>query len=148
MRKCLPSVLSSLEREASERTNAQALGLATFVKDPFFVCSLYFLSDILPHLANLSRAFQRKNIDFSLVRPLLVGTKAAIEGLKTNPGTHFQHLPSNFESLVEHGFKPLTTEKRDRFMREVHDPYLSSIIDHLETRFPDIPLLVQYLIRT
>ena len=32
LRKCLPSVITSLEREASERHDAQALGLATFVK--------------------------------------------------------------------------------------------------------------------
>ena len=52
------------------------------------VCSLYFLSDILSHLANLSRAFQRKNIDFSLVWPPLVGRNAGIECLKTTLSTH------------------------------------------------------------
>ena len=97
--------------------------------------------DILQHLANLLGVFQRKSIDFSLVQPLLVCTKAAIEGLKTTPGTQFQHLYSDLESLVQHEFKPFTTAKRDQFMREVHDPYLSSIINHLETRFPDILLL-------
>jgi hypothetical protein len=146
MRKCLPSVLSSLEREASERHDAQALGLASFVKDPYFVCSVYFLSDILPHLANLSKAFQRQNIDFSLLGPLLVGTKTAIKSLETTPGNHFQNLSSNIESLVEIGFKPLTAEKRAQFIKEVHDPYLSSIIDHLETRFPDVPLLESFSI--
>ena len=31
LRKCLPSVITSLEREASKRHDEQALGLATFV---------------------------------------------------------------------------------------------------------------------
>lgn len=39
---CLPSVLTSLEREATERHDAQARGLALFVKDFFFVVSVYF----------------------------------------------------------------------------------------------------------
>ena len=37
LRQCLPSVLASLEREETERTDAQANGLALFVKDSFFV---------------------------------------------------------------------------------------------------------------
>ena len=42
LRQCLPSVLTSLEREATERNDAQAHGLAVFVKDSFFVASVYF----------------------------------------------------------------------------------------------------------
>ena len=51
---CLPSVLSSLEREASERSCAQAHGLAIFVKEFSFVAAVYMLSDLLPPLASLS----------------------------------------------------------------------------------------------
>ena len=40
----------------------------------------------------------------------------------------------------------LTSAKRDQFMREVHDPYLSSIINHLQTRFPYIPLFESFSI--
>ena len=32
LRRCLPSVIASLEREASERHDAQSLGLARFVQ--------------------------------------------------------------------------------------------------------------------
>ena len=58
LRKCLPSVIASLEQEAEERNCAQAVGLVSFIKKYKFVASLYMLSDILPPLANLSRAFQ------------------------------------------------------------------------------------------
>ena len=60
LRKCLPSVINSLEREASERHDAEALGLATFVKKYKFVATLLMLSDVLPPLASLSRAFQKR----------------------------------------------------------------------------------------
>ena len=49
LRKCLPSVITSLEREASEMHDAQALGLATFVKSYNFVATLLMLADVLPH---------------------------------------------------------------------------------------------------
>ena len=78
LRKCLPSVITSLEREASERHDAQALGLATFVKSYQFVATLLMLADVLPPLANLSRAFQKKDLDYTLVKPLVSGTKATI----------------------------------------------------------------------
>ena len=97
LRQCLPSVLASLEREATERTDAQAHGLAIFVKDSFFVASLYLLADILPTLANLSRAFQKKSIDFSMVKPLVQGTKQCIEALTEQQGAIFSTLSSDME---------------------------------------------------
>ena len=62
---CLPSVLTSLDREATERYDAQPHGLALFVKF-FYLLHVYFLSDILPHLAQLSRPFQKTSIEFSI----------------------------------------------------------------------------------
>ena len=51
LRNCFPSVLVSLEREAQERHNAEAAGLASFIKKYEFVAALYMFSDVLPHLA-------------------------------------------------------------------------------------------------
>ena len=86
LRQCLPSVLTSLERVETERNDAQAHGLAAFVKDSFFVASVYFLSDILPPLAQLSWAFQKTAIDFSMVKPLVQGTKDCIMNLNASHG--------------------------------------------------------------
>ena len=80
LRRCSPSVITSLEREA-ERNCAQAAGLVGFIKQCKFVASLYMLSDVLPLLANLSRAFQ-KDVDFTVVKPpkpLVQGTKATTD---------------------------------------------------------------------
>ena len=81
LRRCLPSVISSLEREAEERNCAQAVGLVSFIKKYKFVEALYMLSDVLPPLANLSRAFQRKEVDFTVVKPLVMGTKTTIDSI-------------------------------------------------------------------
>ena len=67
LRRCLPSVITSLEREAEERNNAEAAGLAVFVKTYRFVAALYMFSDVLPPLAVLSHAFQKHDIDFTVI---------------------------------------------------------------------------------
>lgn len=58
MMKCLPSVLTSLEREAEERNNVRAAGLAKLTQDHCFVMSLHMICDTLPHLTVLSTALQ------------------------------------------------------------------------------------------
>ena len=101
LRKCLPSVLTSLEREASERHDGQAFGLATFVKSYKFVATLLMLSDILPPLANLSRAFQRKDLDYTLVKLLVAGTRATLQNLMASPGQYFASLDQFLDSDLE-----------------------------------------------
>ena len=52
------------------------------------------LSDILPPLANLSRAFQRKDLEFTVIKPLVQATKATIDSLLLTSGEHFHSLPT------------------------------------------------------
>ena len=58
LKRCLPSVITNLEREA-EQNCAQTADLVGFIKQYKFVASLYMLSDVLPPLADRSRAFQK-----------------------------------------------------------------------------------------
>ena len=58
LRRTLPAVIMSLEREAAERHEAVAQGLATFTKSYNFVATLLMLADVLPLLARLSQIFQ------------------------------------------------------------------------------------------
>ena len=49
LRRSLISVLVSLDREASERSNPTASGLLKFMKQFFFVAALSLFADVLPH---------------------------------------------------------------------------------------------------
>ena len=61
----LPSVITSLEREAEEQSNAEAAGPAKIVKTYKFVAALYMFSDVLSQLSGLISRFSKHDIDFS-----------------------------------------------------------------------------------
>lgn len=140
LRRCLPSVITSLEREASERHDAQALGLATFVRKYKFVATLLMLSDILPPLAALSRALQREDLDYSLVQPLLIGTIATLKNLKCTPGEHFNSLDTMIQDNLK-DFNIRLSPHDQRFRVSIYEKYIDAVVRHLEQRFPDVHLL-------
>ena len=139
LRKCLPSVITSLEREASEWHNAQALGLATFVKSYNFVATLLTFADVLPPLANLSRAFRKTDLDYTLVKPLVSGMKAPIQNLKTTSGQHFATLAHVLANNLE-AFN-IQVPARASFKTEIYDKYLDIVSNHLARCFPNLELL-------
>jgi hypothetical protein len=50
LRKCLPIIYTSLEREAEERNDARAAGLSVFTQDYRFILAIHMMCDVLPHL--------------------------------------------------------------------------------------------------
>ena len=68
---------------------------------------LFTFSDVLPHLAGLSHAFQQKDVSFTVVKPLVTGTQAAINAFLVTPGEHFQSLSAVFSELEDYGINSL-----------------------------------------
>lgn len=58
LKRTYAAVVTSLEHEATERNEATARGLATFLTTFQFTATLLMLCDILPLLSKLSRLFQ------------------------------------------------------------------------------------------
>lgn len=88
IRRCLKSLLASLEYEVEENADLTALGLVKSIKSYLFIACVYLLSDILPQLSNLSLVFQQMNIDFSMIRPIVFATITSLQSFKTTPGYH------------------------------------------------------------
>ena len=102
------------------------------------------LADVLPPLANLSRAFQRKDLDYTLVKPLVSGTKATLQNLKTTPGQHFATLDHVLATDLENF--SIQVPAVDTFKTTIYDKYLDVIDTHLARRFPDVELLEAFSI--
>ena len=64
--------------------------------------------NILPPLADLSRAFQNHNIGFIVVKQLIVGTKAVSDILLLSPGDCFSSLPTVLPVLEQFGVQQPT----------------------------------------
>jgi hypothetical protein len=139
-------VLTSLDKEATDRTCAEAHGLLHFMRKFEFIATLHMMSDILPPLAQLSRAFQAQNIDFSLVQPLVLATKTTLETLKDHPGEYFGSLSDVFVQLENCGVSIPSTEQMDRYHDGIYKKYLSTLLQHLDDRFPDIEIISAFSI--
>lgn len=125
--KCLPNLLTSLDREASERTEAQAQGLLSFMQTYDFVAALYMFSDILPVLSDLYCSFQTEDGAYANVGNKVTGTIATIRALGERPGKHFSRLTADTE--------------RTKFEENVYRKFIAAVVENLQERFPDIPLL-------
>ena len=138
LRQCFSSVIVCLEREASERSNAEAAGLLTFIK---FVASLYMMSDFLPPLASLSRAFQRKDLYCS--ETACEWHKSYSECSSCNA---WCPLPDALAELEEYGVRQPSDQEMQDFKRHVYNKYLDALSEHITHRFPDIDLLEAFAI--
>ena len=100
IRRTLPSLLTTLEREVAEKNDAVARGLVRAVKSYNFVATLYLLSDVLPHLSSLSRVFQRVGVDLCTVEPEVAATIATLKNLRHQAGPYLRQLDDQLTKLA------------------------------------------------
>ena len=137
----LPFLLVSLDREASEHGEPTAHGLYKFMKSYKFVACTYLLHDVLPHLSRLSRVFQKRDVDLTLIQPCLKTTIDAIMGYKETPGPNLKRVDEVLATkLKDFGIKPTPIEK-EAFKSGVQQVYVQAIVDELGNRFPNVELL-------
>ena len=72
-----PALLHALN--TLKATDATSLGLFSKMKDVKFIGTVYILAEVLPHLSNLSKAFQRGTVDFSRIQPTIEYTKEKLD---------------------------------------------------------------------
>ncbi len=149
LRRCLISVLTSLDREASERSEPTASGLFNFMRKYFFVASLSLFADVLPHLSKLSRTLQSSSLDFSILTPVVDSCILSIEKLLQSPGKNLSEIDLLIARLDEAGFTVKAEENlRSNFDQQVRIPYISKLIENLKDRFPTMKLISCFSIFT
>ena len=147
LRRSLSSVLVSLDREASERSNPTASGLLKFTKQFFFVAALSLFADVLPHLAKLSRTLQSSSLDFSILQPVVESCITNVEKQTQSPGKHFSELDDLLASLNEAGHSiNVEGNVKERFDEQVRKPYLAKLIENMNERFQAIGVVSAFSI--
>ena len=76
-----------------------------------------------------------------MVKPLVAGTKAAIDALLLVPGDCFSSFPKVLPELEEFGVQQPTDHQVQQFKQHVYDKYLETLSQHITNRFPDMSLL-------
>ena len=138
VRRCLPSLLASLEHEAADEPTTS--GLLKIVGTYEFIACTYFISDILTSVNNLSLTFQKQNVDISIVQPCVQSTIVFLNSLKVSDGAIMKQLPKAIEDLPSYSLNP-TTSQKEKLNREVLCPYIDQLVNNIKDRFPDVELL-------
>ena len=147
LRRSLVSVLTSLDREASERSEPTASGLLNFMKKYNFVAALSLFADVLPHLSKLSRTLQSSSLDFSILEPVVNSCINSIEHQVNNPGKYFSEIDHLILTLNEANHPiSMPDNIKSKFNREVRIPYLTKLIQNLKDRFPSVEILSAFSI--
>ena len=135
---CLSAVQAVTEQEGSEG-DATAIGLATQLKSPKFIATLYLLSDILSTLGRLSAAFQKRGLNLLSVQGILRDHLSVLEKLQADPfsGGHMSCLEKDHPGTVE-------KVKKEQFVDDAQS-YLTALITNIKSYFPE-PHLLLYLV--
>ena len=76
--------------------------------------------------SHMSCAFQKHNIDFAVVKPKVVGRKAAIDAILISPGGCFSSWPTVLPELEEFGVQQPTDHQVEEF--EQHLSFLTLVL--------------------
>ena len=142
--KVLPAVITSLEREASERGDALAIGLCKVVKQYNFISTLYMMCDILPPVSRLSRMFQSSTIDLGMMDSLVSSTIQSLELLKQQDGMFAKQLESDLSSSLAPFSIHHSSEMKERFQRCILQNFLQVLTQNIKQRFPDTGMYANF----
>ena len=137
----LPSLIASLDQEASERGEPVASGLLRFVKTYNFVATAHLLHKVLPHISRLSLIFQKEDVDFTLLRPCLDATISAVSAYK---GDQLEEADTALSSDLS-DFDINTSDRlKEDFRKQVQEKYIDALVTQLQNRLADVADLEQF----
>ncbi|KAK5855574.1 hypothetical protein PBY51_007239 [Eleginops maclovinus] len=150
----LPAVLATLAEEAELKKDPVARGLYTYCATYRFVAAVHLQSDILPYLAQLSKLFQKEDINFMAIKnhvPVTIETLRIIKaaGEWQPEGSFLAQVEEKVANLnisaeedrVRRGTALPTDTLWARFQTQFMEPYIDGLIEHLELRFQQLGIL-------
>ena len=146
LKACFVSVVTSLQRDAEERSEAKAAGLSKMITEYRFVSTMLLFCDALPHVTHLSKCFQIQNIDYSIIPQMVTSTITSLEQLKVVNGTNLDELEQFLHKLSSAGID-ITKQGNlgeQYFEESVRNPFLCQLIKNIENRFCDKSIMATF----
>ncbi|XP_065835790.1 zinc finger protein 862-like [Oscarella lobularis] len=137
IKSCFASVVLSLEREGTERSDAKAIGLAKLVSDYRFVATMHLLCDAFPAVSQLSKSFQLQFCDYSIIPSMVTATTDVLQSMIDTDSVHMTALDSFLQNLKDSGIniKETINTGKENFNRTIRKPFLEKLINNLKKRF-------------
>ena len=139
----LPSLIASLEREATERGEPMAEGLVRFVKSYNFIATAHLLHKVFPHISRLCRIFQKEDVDFTMLSPCVNATIAGVNSYKDDPLSEIESTLST--DLKDYSIRTTETQKTE-FQKKIQEKYITNLVSQLKDRLPEVKELEAFSI--
>ncbi|XP_069378935.1 zinc finger protein 862-like [Paralichthys olivaceus] len=152
----LPAILATLAEEADIKKDPVARGLYTYCATFRFVAAVLMQADILPQLTQLSKLFQKEDVNFLAIRdhvPVTIETLRQIKeaGEQQAQGSFLAQVTERVSLLnIDAEEERKGTRRREptststfwgRFQTQVMEPYIEALIKNLELRFQQIGII-------
>lgn len=107
----------------------KAKDLLIFVRQSNFVALCDRLKDILIHVVIPSKHFQREDLDFSTVQPMVKGTKEALREIIVHPGPAEQEFFSSIDGNKFKEDKIFDLNTKNPAFNNMKSRYFGALID-------------------
>ena len=130
-----PVIVLTLDHIYEETHEPEALGIYKALCKANTIEAVYLLENVLPLVANLSKALQAKNLDFSAISCLVNATLLTIDEC-VQPSAKWildlQDLSSNLEAAIG---TVITESSISTFLNTVAEPLICDLRDNIVSRF-------------
>ena len=134
----LKALRDVLEHMAASNTqdSDKAKGPLIAVRQFNFVALCHMMKDVLMHEVLLSKHFQRENLDFSTIQPMVEGTKDVLREIIVHPGPAEEEFFSSLHGNNFKGDKLFDVHTQKPAFDDMKSRYVGSLIDEIDRRFP------------
>ena len=111
-----------------------------------FLATVHLLDDILSLLTKLSKVFQKQNVDFSIISPMVHSTIGAIEAMKVQPGPILQQFLDEIiiAGSITPTFKGNNITSYNTSQEEFNKmamTFMDKFVQNLQNRFPEVDIV-------
>lgn len=134
----LKSLRDVLEHMASSDAQDadKAKGLLLAVRQFNFVALCHMMKDVLMHVVLLSKHFQKEDLDFSTVQPMVESTKEALREIIVQPGPAEEEFFSSLDGNKFKEDKIFDCHTQKPAFDDMKSRYVGSLIKEIDRRFP------------